>query len=87
MSSGPGVSGGNQDMPAESARVAAHEVLGQAHALLGFALEENVLVLWCPEETLEDMRATRFPLWEAIAHCQMEVASGRHDNGLSAVGP
>ena len=67
-------------------RRTAHEILGQAHALLGYAFDERVMSNWCPQELREDMRATREPLWDAIAQCHIEVASGEHDRGLRTVG-
>ena len=67
-------------------RRVAHEVLGQAHAVLVIALDDANLPHWCPPELIPDQRATRAALWDAVGKAQVLVSSGRHDVGIAGAG-
>jgi hypothetical protein len=70
----------------EDPRRAAHEMLGQAHAVLSIAADEDVLPLWCPVELRPSVRATQADLALAIGRLHAEIAGGGHDRTLRGNG-
>ncbi|MFI7060708.1 hypothetical protein ACIBL3_06990 [Kribbella sp. NPDC050124] len=74
-----------QDDSNEPRRIA-HEILGQAHAVIYLAGTEEVLGIWCPAEVMQDFRHTLPTLYEAVGHAHAEVSSGALDQALRANG-
>jgi hypothetical protein len=66
----------------EDPRRVAHELLGQAHAVLSIAAVEDVLRLWCPADLRESVRATQSDLALVIGRLHAYIASGDHDPAL-----
>jgi hypothetical protein len=79
-----GLDAGAED--SEDPRRVAHELLGQAHAVLAIAADERVLKVWCPAELRDTVRATHADLAQAIGRAHAEVAGGEHDSRLRVNG-
>jgi hypothetical protein len=79
-----GLDAGAED--SEDPRRVAHELLGQAHAVLAIAADERVLKVWCPAELRDAVRAAHADLAEAIGRAHAEVAGGEHDERLRGNG-
>jgi hypothetical protein len=67
-------------------RRVAHELLGQAHAVLVIATRDGVIEYWCPEDLRGSFLDARDPLWIAIGNAEVEIGSGEHDAGLLQAG-
>src|SRR5215471_14810527 len=63
-------------------RRVAHELLGQAHAVLVVATRDDVLGYWCPEDLQQSVKDGRIRLWVAVGDAQADVGSGVHDQAL-----
>jgi hypothetical protein len=70
----------------EDPRRVAHELLGQAHAVLAIAADERVLRVWCPAELRDAVRAAHADLAQVIGRAHAEVAGGEHDERLRGNG-
>lgn len=64
----------------------AHEILGQAHAVLSIAAEEQVLKIWSLAEYRDDFVETQGQINETIGRAHALVASGAIDKELSRQG-
>ena len=71
-------------------RRVAHELLGQAHAVLVLATRDDVLQYWCPEDLRRSFQDARGPLWivvgiskstlaeaDTTTHCDSQVSADR----------
>ena len=58
-------------------RRVAHELLGQAHAVLVIATRDDVLQHWCPEDLRGSFQDARGPLWIVVGDLQVHIGSGR----------
>lgn len=67
-------------------RRVAHELLGQAHAVLVLATRDDVLQYWCPEDLRRSFQDARGPLWIVVGDLQVHIGSGRHDDALRQSG-
>jgi hypothetical protein len=83
---------GGQQPPAEDddrddPRRVAHELVGQAHAVLVVATRDSeVLETWCPEHLRRSFLDARPGWWEAVGGLQAAIASGEADEDLQAAG-
>ena len=82
----PPPGGGESQDDGDDPRRVAHELLGQAHAVLIIATRDEVLSYWCPEDLQQSFRDARIPLWLKVGDVQVDVGSGRHDEALLASG-
>jgi hypothetical protein len=71
---------------ADDPRRVAHELLGQAHAVLVLAHRDQALEAWCLPEVVESVRGAAPHLWLAVGNMQAAIADGTHDAGLAAAG-
>jgi hypothetical protein len=71
---------------ADDSRRVAHELVGQAHAVLVLAYRDDVLALWCLPEVMEAAKNAAPELWLAIGEMQAAIAGGTHDEGIAAAG-
>ena len=78
--------GGEQEDENDDPRRVAHELLGQAHAVLVIATRDEVLQYWCPQDLHQSFRDARIPLWVTVGDAQVEIGSGQHDEALLASG-
>lgn len=67
-------------------RRVAHELIGQAHAVLVVAVGDSVLPIWCPVHLRQSFLDARAEWWEAVGTIQASIASGTHDERLRADG-
>ena|SRR5215469_2713840 len=67
-------------------RRVAHELLGQAHAVLVIATKDEVLHYWCPPDLHQSFRDARIPLWVTVGDAQVGIGGGSHDEALRANG-
>jgi len=67
-------------------RRVAHELLGQAHAVLVIATRDQHFQYWCPEDLRRSFRDARGQLWIAVGDAQVQIGSGQHDDGLRQAG-
>jgi hypothetical protein len=67
-------------------RRVAHELLGQAHAVLTIAVRKEVLPTWCPPELRPSVEETTAKIATAVGEGQAAIASGRHDEALIDAG-
>jgi hypothetical protein len=81
----PGAAGEQTDDSDDPRRVA-HELLGQAHAVLVIATRDAVMQYWCPEDLRGAFRDARGQLWIAVGDMQVVIGSGEHDAGLQEAG-
>ena len=86
--SGAGLSGTAQERAddGDDPRRVAHELLGQAHAVLVIATRDEVLQYWCPEHLRGSFQDARGPLWIAVGDVQAEIGGGLHDARLQESG-
>jgi hypothetical protein len=70
----------------EDPRRVAHELLGQAHAVLTVAVRPDVMDAWCPPELRESVLATTAQVGGAIGQAHVTVGSGDHDVRLREAG-
>jgi hypothetical protein len=71
----------------EERRRVAHELVGQAHAVLVVAhRNDQVLGFWSPAEVIEDVKGAAPPLWLAVGEMQAAIGSGDHDEFLTTAG-
>ncbi|MGR6320722.1 hypothetical protein Q2K19_22185 [Micromonospora soli] len=71
---------------ADDPRRVAHELVGQAHAVLVLAYRDAAIELWCVPELRESAVAATPYLWIAIGEMQAAIAEGGLDEGLLAGG-
>lgn len=67
-------------------RRVAHEIVGQAHAVLVIAHRDDVLEHWCPADLRVAVLDARTPLWVAIGDLQAAIAGGTYDTRLIEAG-
>jgi hypothetical protein len=67
-------------------RRVAHELLGQAHAVLTIAARDEVLRQWCREELRPSVVDTAAKIAMAVGAAHAEIASGQHDQALIDAG-
>jgi hypothetical protein len=67
-------------------RRVAHELVGQAHAVLVIAHRQDVLGYWCPPELRDVTPDAGAPLWLAVGDMQAAIGSGTHDEFLAGAG-
>ena len=77
---------GEQEDDNDDPRRVAHELLGQAHAVLVIATRDEVLPYWCPQDLQQSFKDARVPLWVKVGDAQVGVGSGQHDEALAASG-
>jgi hypothetical protein len=70
----------------EDPRRVAHELVALAHAVLTLAGRADVLAEWCPENLRDSVREAGAALAVAVGEVHVEIASGRHDDGLRGAG-
>lgn len=73
---------GEREDDSDDPRRVAHELLGQAHAVLVVATRDDVLRYWCPEDLQQSVKDGRIRLWVAVGDAQAGVGSGVHDQAL-----
>lgn len=64
----------------------AHELVGQAHAVLTIARREDVLPAWCPDELRQAVRNSAPEVDHATGRLHAAIATGQHDTNLRAAG-
>ena len=86
----PAAPGGSSSPPRpgddEDPRRVAHELLGQAHAVLTLAVAPDVIAVWCPPELRTPVVATTAQVGAAIGQAHVAVGSGNHDAQLREAG-